>query len=232
MPTLKALMRVISFSLCGAYAAAAEAQTGSNPSSAGDEVPAAGRPWTPIRTPSSASTGDEETPNLSREARGTKAGAVMLNLRGGAGLALFVKSASMSAIATQPYAQAVFGAELAYGFGREHNIYLTLPLSLHYISGSQSTQVIVPIGVHIDLPIRSVPGLYLYPRVSLGYAGIFASGLSMHAVVLTPEFGIKYVFSGRFNLGLEPFSLPLVTDPIHGVSVGSYRATLHVGVNL
>ena len=111
------------------------------------------------------------------------------------------------------------------------NAYLLLPLQFHFAQGGGA--VILPVGFQYDIGIAKVPGLYLYPRLSLGYAAFIASAegqtVTSHFGVLTPEFGAKYVFKGRWNFGGEIFSLPIFFAK--GGAAVQYRILLSAGVN-
>lgn len=111
------------------------------------------------------------------------------------------------------------------------NAYLLLPLQFHFAQGGGA--VILPVGFQYDIGIAKVPGLYLYPRLSIGYAAFIASAegqtVTSHFGVLTPEFGAKYVFKGRWNLGGEIFSLPIFFT--NGGAAVQYRILLSAGVN-
>lgn len=124
--------------------------------------------------------------------------------------------------------------EIGYSVLPNKNAYLLLPLQVQFApSGSV---VMVPIGFQYDLPVSRVPGLYFYPRFSVGYALIIdnenSSAPRTHGGVILPEFGVKYVYHGRFNIGGEFFSLPLVMG---NTAVGYlnlyYRITLSAGLN-
>ena len=161
----------------------------------------------------------------------TKAGPIMINLRLGGAVGIFAATDGKFASGSAP-GQFVVGAEFGYGFGREHNIYLIVPLAFHYIPDLGYSYIMIPVGVQFDIPIRAVPGLYIYPRVSVGYSGLIASGQVAHGVVFTPEFGIKYVLRGRLNLGVDPVSFPITYYPESKVASGAYRFTVYAGVNL
>ncbi|HEX5011634.1 MAG TPA: hypothetical protein VFY71_14670, partial [Planctomycetota bacterium] len=90
------------------------------------------------------------------------------------------------------------------------------------------TDVFVPLGFQYDVPSPTLKGLYAYPRFSAGYAYSTREG-ARHAAVAIPELGVKYVFGGRFNLGLEPFSLPIAFGA--GATRVHYRAHLVLGFN-
>lgn len=70
----------------------------------------------------------------------------------------------------QPYGQAAFGGEFGYGMGQEHNVYLVLPLSVHYIPRTSTTMIMAQIGVQFDIPIRSVQVCICIQRITIGYS--------------------------------------------------------------
>lgn len=124
--------------------------------------------------------------------------------------------------------------EIGYSVLPNKNAYLLLPLQAQF--APSGAVVMVPIGFQYDLAVSRVPGLYFYPRLSVGYALIIdnvnSSAPRTHGGVILPEFGVKYVYHGRFNIGGEFFSLPLIMGP---TAVGYlnlyYRITLSAGLN-
>ena len=111
------------------------------------------------------------------------------------------------------------------------NAYLLFPLQFQFAEGGGA--IILPVGFQYDIGIKQVPGLYLYPRLSLGYAAFIASALGQttttHFGVLMPEFGAKYVYKGRYNFGGEIFSLPIYFA--EGGAAVQYRILLSAGMN-
>lgn len=88
-----------------------------------------------------------------------------------------------------------------------------------------------PVGIQYDIGLP-VPNLYIYPRVSIGYAvalaGAAGSVIADHFGVAIPEVGIKYVFSGRYHLGGELVSIPVLFNS--NTVVVHYRVALSFGV--
>lgn len=130
--------------------------------------------------------------------------------------------------------EGLIGLEIGVSVLPNKNGYLVLPVQFQFApSGSV---VMVPIGFQYDLAVSRLPGLYFYPRFSVGYAlivdNVNASAPMTHGGVIIPEFGVKYVYHGRWNIGGEFFSLPLVMGP---TAVGYlnlyYRISLSAGVN-
>lgn len=129
--------------------------------------------------------------------------------------------------------------EAGYAFDSARRAYVLFPLQFHF--GGGATSVMVPLGFQYDLPITPLPGLYVYPRITLGYAAVIAGrqlgGGTYHGGVIIPEFGVKYVIKKRVNLGFEPFSLPIFFGP-KGSTQGydpkvalQYRLLFYGGVN-
>lgn len=159
-----------------------------------------------------------------------KAGRVMLNVR--AGLAVGIANADRDL----QYLGAV-GIDLGVAVSSDYNAYLVLMPQLDVRPNVYN--VMVPLGFQYD--IRLFRGLFLYPRVSLGYAALISNAavdfgsihLSAsqvtHGGIGIPELGMKYVINGRFNLGLEPLSFPIFfTDNSYAVW---YRAMAFLGGN-
>lgn len=113
--------------------------------------------------------------------------------------------------------------------------YVVVPLQFHF--SMTTAAVMVPFGFQYDFGISKVPGLYLYPRVSVGYAALFDSSTGVqtttHAGLFLPELGAKFILRGRFNFGGEIFSLPVIfgRGPFSTLVNVSYRILLYAGVN-
>lgn len=109
----------------------------------------------------------------------------------------------------------------------DRSLYLLLPLQFQFAQGGGS--IIIPAGLQYDirLPVR---GLFVYPRLSMGYAAVIVQDAgTSHLGMIAPEFGIKYVLKGRWNLGGEPVSLPIFFSS-GGASL-NYRILLYAGAN-
>jgi hypothetical protein len=76
-----------------------------------------------------------------------------------------------------------------------------------FLFGGGGTLITIPVGVQYDVPIPSVPNLYVYPRLSIGI-GFWTEG-GDPAFAFIPEGGVKYVIQGKYFIGFEPFSLPI-----------------------
>lgn len=149
-----------------------------------------------------------------------KAGRFMANLR--IGPAVLMDAA--------PHAMFSVVAEVAIALLGNTNGYLFAPLTIQATGGI--THVMIPVGFQYDIKLP-IKGLYLAPRVSLGYAAAISSGAQLsatqHGGVLTPEFGVKYVWRRRFNFGGEPLSIPILLFP--GNTYAYYRILGYAGLN-
>jgi hypothetical protein len=142
--------------------------------------------------------------------------------------------------------QGLLAFEIGYAVTPDHNGYITLAPQFQ-VAGFFSW-IIIPVGFQYDIPIKSVPGLYLTPAIGLGYAAQVGYGFTGCAgcgtasgAYLEPSFGGKLIFAKRWNVGFEPFSLPIFivpnANPVAGgttvglISYVSYRILLYGGVN-
>jgi len=125
--------------------------------------------------------------------------------------------------------QGVAGVEFAWNFTQSASAYLIVPVQVQF-RPSQGT-LMLPVGIQYDIGLP-VPNLYIYPRVSIGYAvalaGAAGSVIADHFGVAIPEVGIKYVFSGRYHLGGELVSIPVLFNS--NTVVVHYRVALSFGV--
>jgi hypothetical protein len=170
-----------------------------------------------------------------------KAGPFLLSARAGPGLPLVIFALTTFANtmnATSGPTELSLGLEIGFALSASRNVYLVIPTQVQMVLGDggiSAATIMVPLGIQIDIPIRAAPGLYLYPRISVGYAvGLFPSNPADSTVVqmgvLLPEFGIKYVIKRRVNLGFEPLSLPVFVSSKNVLLY--YRPLFAVGVNL
>lgn len=114
------------------------------------------------------------------------------------------------------------------------NAYLLIPLQFQFAQGVGS--VIIPVGFQYDfqMPLKN---LFIYPRLSIGYAAFFGGGATVHTGTFIPEFGAKYVFRGRWNFGAELFSLPIFFGRVSSFGQDTvstsvfYRMLFYAGVN-
>jgi hypothetical protein len=175
----------------------------------------------------SAARAQEDPYNPTRE----KAGAVMLNVRGGPVFGAVNTGKDLRFLGS-------LGLDFGVAVSRDRNAYLTLTPSVLFKPDFYT--VMVPLGFQYD--IRLARGLYLYPRASLGYAAMISTAslelgsfeLSArevrHGGIAVPELGLKFVPSPRVNIGIEPFSMPIFFDRENHLAW--YRLNVYVGVNL
>ncbi len=126
--------------------------------------------------------------------------------------------------------QGVAGLEFAWAFTQSSSAYLIVPVQVQFRANLGT--LMLPVGIQYDISLP-VPNLYIYPRLSLGYAvalsGAAGSVLADHFGVVIPEVGLKYVFSGRYHLGGEVVSLPVLFNSTAVLMY--YRAALSFGVS-
>mgnify|MGYP001002916087 CR=1 FL=1 len=154
-----------------------------------------------------------------------KAGPFMFNVKIGPAFCLYLSTSNTCAH------QGSIVLDLGAALTRNRNGYLILPVQFQFQPGASA--IIVPVGFQYDvrLPFR---GFYVYPRIVAGYAALLTDGQPgtpqtvVHSGVLIPEFGLKYILNGRWNLGGEVFSLPLFFNA-SGAQL-YYRVHLSAGV--
>ncbi|MFO0653487.1 MAG: hypothetical protein U0787_00205 [Polyangia bacterium] len=126
--------------------------------------------------------------------------------------------------------QGVVGAEFAWALTPSAAAYLIVPIQVQFRQSVGT--LMIPVGIQYDIGLP-VPNLYIYPRISLGYAallvGAAGSLIADHFGVAIPEVGLKYVFSGRYHLGGEVVSLPVFFSS--STVLVHYRAALSFGVS-
>lgn len=183
--------------------------------------PEAPRPAAPADSTTAASGAHPE------QKPSDKAGRFMANLKIGPAPCL---------TSTEPICphQGALAVEVGVSILPNKNAYLLLPLQFQF--DTSGSAIIVPLGFQYDFAVSRLPGFYLYPRLSIGYAflsSLGASAKAVHAGMIVPEFGLKYVISGRFNVGGELLSLPILfgKTPIGSFANLSYRILLSFGVN-
>ena len=126
-------------------------------------------------------------------------------------------------------------ADIGWSVLPNKNAYVVVPLQFQF--SATTAAVMVPFGFQYDFAISKVPGLYIYPRVSVGYAALFDSSTGVqtttHAGLVLPELGAKFILRGRFNFGGEIFSLPVVfgRGPFSTIVDVYYRILVYAGVN-
>ena len=100
------------------------------------------------------------------------------------------------------------------------------------LGGDVANALVLPIGFQYDIEIAE--HLFVYPRFGVGWGHAFSrsffgfSAPDQNAFVILPEAGIKYVAKDTFNVGFEPFSLPIGVGCDACVSV-SYRLLFYAG---
>jgi hypothetical protein len=147
-----------------------------------------------------------------------KAGPLMLEVRIGPAIGLFAVD--------DQYALAL---DAGVAVDRALRTYLVVSPQVQLQRGL--TVIQVPLGIEHDIPISTVRGLYVYPRIALGYADFRVPGArDLHAGVAVAELGVKYTLGKHWYIGFEPFSLAAFFDST-GVSL-SYRVLVSVGMDL
>jgi hypothetical protein len=154
-----------------------------------------------------------------------KSGRFMLDLRIGPAIP----------ISRTAFAAAAVGIEFGVSTDAAHNFYFFISPQVH--TAPIGTLLILPVGIEYDFKLP-MPGLYIYPRLALGAAGLLPGAGPSHATgVFIPELGVKLVFKQRWNVGFEPFSLPIFFGQYcaggvcASTSAVSYRLTWYGGVN-
>lgn len=159
-----------------------------------------------------------------------KSGRVMLNLRGGPAFGIANVGQDLRYLG-------MLGIDFGVALSKDFNAYLVLSPQVDLRQDFYN--IIVPLGFQYD--VRIARGLFLYPRISLGYSAMLSNAsLSLgslrlsatdvtHGGMAIGELGVKYVINGRFNVGLEPLSIPIFfTSDNYAVW---YRVTLFLGGN-
>jgi hypothetical protein len=172
--------------------------------------------------------------------QGSKAGPWMFNLKLGGALGAYAYSGYYGGGYFGYYRGAdafVLQTEAGYAITRDRNGYLVLPLTFQLAPGFST--IMVPFGFQYDIPMP-LPGLYLTPRISAGfaasvfagyygYAGGYYSATTLSGLLI-PEFGVKYVLKGRLNFGADLFGLPIFFNG--NGAVVQYRVLLYAGINI
>ena len=152
-----------------------------------------------------------------------KAGRFMVNVKLGAAFMIHPDN-----VVHTPYAAVV--TEFGVAVTPDRNGYLILPLSIH-AAPDRIPFIMIPIGFQYDVALP-LPGLYITPRASLGYA--LTTGpqtLTSHFGVFIPEVGVKYVVKGRWNVGFDPLSLPFLFPFGGAAGLLHYRFLGYAGAN-
>jgi hypothetical protein len=137
---------------------------------------------------------------------------------------------------------------LDFGFALDsgRHAYLLFPLQFQFADVSYSVfgvggdytlgYVMVPIGFQYDIAIPPAPGLFISPRIVGGYVAATESCNNCSTTNLgfiAPALAVKLVIARRWNVGLEPFSLPIFISAKNGNTSTSinYRILFFGGVN-
>lgn len=109
------------------------------------------------------------------------------------------------------------------------------------MTGSRDVFIIsIPLGFEYDIPIKRVPGLYLYPQLLVGYAAnveVLSGSVALqgggnsatqHQGVVEAVFGARYAFRNRLELLLEAVSVPVYFSNRSVLVL--YRARAGIGV--
>lgn len=103
---------------------------------------------------------------------------------------------------------------------------VVLPVQLLVVG--EPSALLVPLGFQYDFPLP-LPGLYLSPRLGLGYAALLdGNGTISHLGVAVAELGLRYAPLRRLSFGLDPLSVPVLFDA--GRALVSYRVLGYAGV--
>ncbi len=124
-----------------------------------------------------------------------------------------------------PFAAGSGGVTVGIAFGEERRFLLVAPVQVLF-TGVAAT-LVLPVGAQYDF--RLLPGLYLFPRLSLGYALVipWASDSDVHhAGAVIPEVGVKLVVRKKWNLGAA-FSFPIVFGQVITSDGTVWDGTVH-----
>lgn len=145
-----------------------------------------------------------------------KVGPMMANLRIGPAFAVNTYGGGGAGFTLAP--------EFGYAVALENN--LSIVAAPQFTIGYGGAIITIPAGVQYDFPIAPVPNLYVTGRFLMGYSNVTGGG--WHAFTIIPEVGAKFIFKGRFNVGLEPFSMPVYLGT---ATLATYRINLYGGIN-
>ena len=146
-----------------------------------------------------------------------KVGPMMANLRIGPAFAISSYGTGGAGFTLAP--------EFGYAVALENNLYVVVAPQFT-LGGGGGAVITIPVGAEYDFPIAPVPNLYVTGRFLAGYSNFTGGGASAFTII--PEVGAKFIFKGRFNVGLEPFSMPI---HFASATVAMYRINLHGGIN-
>jgi hypothetical protein len=173
--------------------------------------------------------------NIPTPVQTEKVGRFMANFKIGPALCAYASSNGVGGTCNI-FHQGSLVLELGWSVLPSKNAYLLFPLQFQFRPSFGA--IMVPVGFQYDLALP-VKGLFVYPRAFFGYAALISSGpnpisgqtmtVTGHAGVFAPEFGIKYIFGGRWNAGADLFSLPILFNSTS--TQVYYRILLYGGVN-
>lgn len=159
-----------------------------------------------------------------------KSGRVMLNARGGIAVGIANTEQDLRLLG-------MVGIDFGVAVDEHRNAYIVFTPQVDLQKNTYN--VMVPLGFQYD--IRLTRGLYLTPRMSLGYSALISNASAdfgslhfsvnrvIHGGVAIPELGLKYVINGRFNIGIEPLSFPIFFNTEDYAAW--YRANAFLGLN-
>ena len=137
--------------------------------------------------------------------------------------------------------------EMGVAVDRKYNAYIILPVPQFQVDSNFGyfSWVMLPFGFQYDIPLlpHKIPGLYIYPRATIGYAALVPNGGgdTQNFGFVELAFGGKFIFAKRWNVGFEIFSLPIffgqfcaggnVANACTTETFVSYRLLWYGGVN-
>lgn len=160
-----------------------------------------------------------------------KVGRFMFNLKIGPSLCAYFAAPGMISGSCNGSHMGALVLDFGWSVLPNKNAYVLFPLQFQF--RPDFSHIIVPVGFQYDIALP-VKGLYVYPRAFIGYVAALSKTLSgqsitSHLGVFTPEFGVKYIFGGRWNVGAELFSLPMYFNT-DGAQI-FYRILFYGGAN-
>jgi hypothetical protein len=127
------------------------------------------------------------------------------------------------AIEVSDYSETQFAIELDFGYAvAGSDGYLTFTPAFGF---GDVTTIWLPVGFQYDIALP-VDNLYIYPRLSAGFAHVTKIDESGGAVI--PEVGLKYLITESFHAGFDPVSVPIGIGEEVWVQ---YRMAFYAGAN-
>ena len=163
---------------------------------------------------------------------GDKVGRFMLNLRAGPALSVYQAPDALAAQLDIGVAVTANGnGYLLASPGVEIGNYTYVPFRGSPAINDGLLLILAPLGFQYDIPLP-LPGLYVYPRLMVGYAHartLHDASTTAHLGLVEPAVGVKFVVRGRWNVAFEPLSLPVI---FNGGGAGvNYRLMFLFGFN-